>query len=402
MAAQISAGARRFVLISALFLIVWQIGSIGGLPRRFAVNVALYGFVFHMLFGKAYSLIPSYFDRQLRLPWAPQVHLPVAAIGACLLAIGSLPGIPSEFSTVGSILWSLGVVIFIAAMGLTLRDNITGRETGTSSANEDRQAIDRFANAFIPIAFGYLLFGTYELAASHTRLPVILTGYAPQSSHLLGAGTAVLLIFAIGFRLLPRFLVAYPPRVLVGLILPFGAVGPLLLATSIPSGRWLLVGALLEALAVVGFAAVYLLMLYSSDRNRVGFYGPLAGAVFGVLAVGLGVSFAVNGADQRLVLLHFRLNLLGFVGLTIIGIAYQFYPPGVGTLWGVGDRSALVSISAIVLGLSLETIGRLSLVWIDLFLGQEFVVFGGQLLVLFGVIIYGYLITALFYERYWT
>lgn len=152
MAGQISGGARRFVFVSALFLIIWQVADLVGVPRRFSVTVALFGFVFHMIFGKAYALIPSYFNRQLTQHWIPRVHLPCATLGTGLLAIGSLSSIPTPISLFGSIIWGIGVGLFFWGIGNSIRDNLTGRETGTSSANQDRRDVDRFANAFIPIS----------------------------------------------------------------------------------------------------------------------------------------------------------------------------------------------------------------------------------------------------------
>lgn len=244
--------------------------------------------------------------------------------------------------------------------------------------------------------------GSYELMALFTPFPALLSENLPQVSHLLGAGTAVLLVFAIGFRLLPRFLVVHPPRPLVGLVLPMGALGPLVLAYSLPTGQFITWGAISEGIAIVGFAIAYLYMLNASDRNRVGFYGPFAGGVFGVVAVSLGLYFALGSRDASLALLHLRLNLLGFIGLTIIGIAYQFYPPNIGSLWGVNNRTALASLTAIVFGLGLASISVLGSYWGVWVIGQHSFHVGGRIFALVGTILYGYLITALFYERYWS
>lgn len=399
MAAQVSAGARRFVLASALFFLAWALATLGQLPHRSLVTLALYGFILMMVFGKAYALIPSYFDRQLTIPWAPQIHAPFAILGAGLLAVAPLQAIPQSIAQAGSLLWLAGVVIFLGTIGLTIRDNLTGRETGTSAANAARRPVDRTANAFILIALAYLAVGSYEMAASYTVLPPIFDGYLPRTTHLLAAGTAVLLVFAVGFRLLPRFLVTHPSKRLLWLVLPSGAIAPVILAAALPTGPWFLVGALIESVAVTGFAAAYIDLFVRSDRTRVGFYGPLAGVGFGLLGVGLGVWFAVATVSPELTTLHFRVNLAGFVGLTIIGIAFQFYPPNVSSLPGIGNRTAVIVLATITIGLLVETIAVV--LPASYVLASGLVESLGHLLVVVGAFLYVAVIGALFYERYW-
>ncbi len=399
MAAQISVGARRFVLASAIYFLALAIATLIDLPHRSQVSLALFGFILLMVFGKAYALIPSYFDRQLTIPSAPKIHAPFAILGAGLLATAPINTIPLSVAQLGSLLWLAGVVIFVSAIGVTIHDNFTGRETGTSEANAARQPIDRIANAFIPIALAYLAVGSYEITASYIALPPIFDGYLPRASHLLAAGTAILLVFAVGFRLLPRFLVAHPPRALVWLVLPSGAIGPLVLAATLPSGPWFIIGALIEAIAVIGFAAAFVVLFLRSERNRIGFYGPLAGVGFGLVGVGLGIWFATGGVVPALTTLHFRVNLVGFVGLTIIGITFQFYPPSVSSVPGIGNRTAALVLVSITGGLLLETIAVFTET--SRLFPSELVGTGGQALVFVGAFLYVAVILALFYERYW-
>ncbi|MFB6228070.1 MAG: hypothetical protein ABEH88_05735 [Halobacteriales archaeon] len=95
-----------------------------------------------------------------------------------------------------------------------------------------------------------------------------------------------------------------------------------------------------------------------------------------------------------LIRLHVRLNLLGFLGLTIIGVAYQFYPPAVGTFRGASDRTALASIAAILAGLGIEAVGVL--------LGGPLLPILGRAVALGGTSLYAGLIIGLFNERYWS
>ncbi|MDX1746408.1 MAG: hypothetical protein R3324_10765, partial [Halobacteriales archaeon] len=78
----VSVGSRRFVTASVLFLVAAQGAALLGLGRRSVVTLALLGFVLHMLFGKAYALVPSYFVRDLAFPRAPMRQLPFSVTGA--------------------------------------------------------------------------------------------------------------------------------------------------------------------------------------------------------------------------------------------------------------------------------------------------------------------------------
>jgi hypothetical protein len=389
--AQSSKWSRRFVLAAAVFLVAWQVVLLADLSYRTGIVLGLLGFVFHTIFGKAYSLIPTYFDRELETARLMPVHFGFALVGTVALAFG-IEFAHATARTIGALSWAAGVAVFLGTIGWTIRDNLTGAETATSEQKADRRPVDRAANAFIPIALGYLAMGSYELLAMETGLPLIFDGYWPRVVHLLAAGTGALLVFAIGFRLLPRFLVAKPPQILVAAVLPAGAIAPLVLAAELPAGDWLVVGALLQSIAVAGFALAFWILFYRSERRRVGFYGVLVGTVAGIAGIGLGLMFAFDGPTAELIAAHRRLNVLGFLGLAIVGVSYQFYPPAVGTYPGAGDRTAIGIITVLGGGLALEVLGRIVTI--------ELVVVGGQLLVLVGAAVHCYLLAGLFRERY--
>ncbi|WP_132057888.1 hypothetical protein [Halorussus amylolyticus] len=383
--------ARRFVGASALFLVAWQVAALAEAPRQVEVSLAVYGFVLHAVFGKAYSLVPSYFDRRLALPRAPAVHFPFAVIGTLGLALAPFRGVPEGVGLVGAVCWTAGAAVFVAALGWTLRGNLAGRETGTGGPNAHRRGVDRYANAFVPVVFAYLVAGSYGTLAAHTEIPTPIPFGFAQTAHLLAAGTAALLVFAVGFRLFPRFLAADPPSVLVAVVLPAGAVAPAILASNFYRDPWFRVGAALEAVAVVGFALAYAALFARSERPRVGFYAVLVGAVCGVGGVLLGLHFAFGGAAPALVAVHFRLNALGFLGLTIAGATYQFYPPAVGEFPGASDRTALASVGLIGGGLLAETASVLA--------GVEGGVVAGHVLALAGAAIFAGLTIGAFLDR---
>ncbi len=389
-AIRLDRSAKWYVLASIAFLLVWQLGALAGVPRRMEVVFGLYGFVLHMVFGKGYSLIPSYFARELRHWQAPVGQFPLTTLGTAAMGVAPILDTEVPLALLGGAAWTAGVVVFVLEVGWTVRDNLTGAETGTSDANIERATVDRVANAFMPVALAYLLLGSYETLAVESGLPG-LVAYPPAVTHVLAAGTGGLLVFAVGFRLLPRFMVAHPPQWLVWIVLPFGAVAPLALAVTLGGSDWVPVAAAIEAIAIAGFAVAIWALFRRSDRRRVGFYGVVTGAGFGVFAAGLGAGMVLDSVGFEWALVHLRVNLLGFLGLTIIGVAYQFYPPSIGTAPFVGDRAALGSIVGIALGLVAQVLG----VWS----GLPPIELAGMASCVLATGIYGYVIGAVFRAR---
>ena len=379
------------MVVGALFLTAWQGVLLFEGPHRTGVVLGLYGFVLHTIAGKGYALVPTYFDRSLATPRGPAVTLPLLTLGTLGLAAAPAGAVPAVVGIVGAACWALGASVFVGVLVASIGDNLSGRETATGAESADRQWVDRVANAVVPVVLGYLLVGAYETLAVTAGLPS-LTGRVAGASHLLAAGVGALLIFAVGFRLLPRFLASTPPRPLVAVVLPAGAVGPALVAGNLWGGLWFRLGAVVEAVAVVGFALSYLVLFGRSDRRRVGFYGPLAGVVLGIAGVTLGLHFAFTTAPTGGRTAHALLNLLGFLGLTVVGVAYQFYPPGVGSFPGATDRTALVSILCLAVGVVVAAAAALA----DIDVART----AGHLLSLLGAGLYCYLLLGLFRERY--
>jgi hypothetical protein len=420
--ATISRGARGLVLAGATFLVAATLAAALEEPRSTVVAFALYGFVLHTLFGKAYGLLPAYFDRDLAVSRAPQVQVPLSAVGAALLAVrpgselaATLPVDPATATEAGAVLWAGGAAIFLATVALTIRDNPTGAETGTSTHKAERARLDRVANAAMPIALGYLALASYELLAAALRrgellgttvdLPSALDAplaAAFSVSHLLAVGTAALLVFAVGARLLPRLLRADAPDALVGVVLAAGAVGPALLVGWFAGGvggapeEGLLHGAImLLGVATVGHAVVVGLLCARAPSLRVGAYGVLGGAIAGVLTVGAGALIGL-GERAELIAVHPRLGIVGFLGLTILGVIYHFYPPAV-----AGDRGDSVAAASLLLvggGIALEFLGVLA--------GEgrpgdlaKMAIDGGRWLAALGALAYAGLLAAIVYER---
>ncbi|MFP9061596.1 hypothetical protein ACLI4R_13800 [Natrialbaceae archaeon A-chndr2] len=394
-AATITRWTRAFVGAGVCWFVCWQFAVVAGFDRSVTVVLGLWGFVFHVIFGKGYSLIPSYFDSSLAFPQAPAVQLPLTATGTAVLALegaGGISGLP--LLAIGSLLWFAGCLVFVGAIGWTVRGNLLGKRTGTGGVNAERASVDRFANLFVPVVVGYLLVGSLlPLARRFDGLLPVQAPSGPATTHVLALGAATLLFFAIGFRVIPRFLVVSPRRTLVWLVLPAGGLGPLLLVTDFLGSTTFRLGALMQTAAVTGFALAYADMFHRSDRRRIGLYGVYAGTLFGVLAVTVGLTFALEGhtLPGNPFDAHYRLALTGFLGLSIIGVTYQFYPPAIASTPGLDDRTASLSMGLIAVGLLLEASGLL---------GRSISLeHAGSVLVLVGALLYALIVFAVFYEH---
>lgn len=410
MTAEVSRWSRRYVLVGVIALCSWQLAAVAGLPRRTAVALAVYGFVFHVVFGKAYALVPAYFDADLAVERAPMVQFPLVVAGAACLAIDPLlpSDLPIDLGALGGVLWALGVAVFVGSIVATIADPLRRGATGTGDHNAERRPLDRFANRFVPIVLLYLLVGSYETAAVRVGALPSLIGVQAAATHLLAAGAAALLVVTLGFRLLPRFLGAYPSRRSAAVVLPAAATAPALIAGGFVDDRLLPLGAVLMVTAVVAFAVVVFGMWSDSDGRRTGLDALLPSVTFGVVGVLLGALFAVGGASPALIGTHLRVNLLGFLGLMIVGTSFQFYPPRVGTFPGSSNRSANAVIAALTGGLAVEVLSVVATAVVGpatavvgpatLSVSSGLVAFG-RWLTLVGAIGYAYLVVSAFWAR---
>ncbi len=383
-------GARAFVAVGVGWFVCWNAAALVGASRSATVALGLQGFVFAVIFGKAYALVPSYFDRELVAPSAPLVHLPLSIVGVLGLFLGRLrdgdplasvvdaSGLTADgLVAAGALAWLGGVLVFVATLAWTVRDNPTGAETGTAGPNRHRRPVDRAANAVVPVVGLYLLWGglvpvldaltdvrgsvsipAIELGLGSTAATTLtLVPAGPAASHVLAAGAATLMLFGIGFRLLPRLLVGTPRPALVAITLATGAVAPALLVIDFQGGAIFTAGATLFAVAIVGYGLTVVELVHTSDRDRVGHRTIAIGGVLGIAAVGLGWAMGVELVDLAVADAHYRLAIGGFLGLTIVGVTFQFYPPAIGETVGVGERSATAVALALAGGFVVGAIG---------------------------------------------
>jgi len=138
------------------------------------------------------------------------------------------------------------------------------------------------------------------------------------------------------------------------------------------------------------------LLVRRAPAPRRGAYGVIAGAIGGVVTVAAGGLIGL-GERAELVAIHPRLGLLGFLGLTILGVGYHFYPPAV-----AGDRGDDVATASLVLfggGLLIELLGVIAGEGRPDGLATTAIDAGRGLAVL-GALAYAGLLVAIVYQRY--
>ncbi len=386
---EVNKWGRRFVLTGVIFLVVWQLSVLTNFPRRTTVSLGIFGFILHVILGKGYTLIPSYFHESLKPKKSPFLTFPLTVFGAILISIA--PAYPLV-NLYGSLIWSLGILIFFGSITWSVRENPTGKKTENSNkSKKDLEPVDNFANPFMLIALLYIILGSLWFFISNFNF--FSNPFIPQKiSHFLAAGGGALLLFSVGFRLLPRFLGSKPSLNMARITLPTGAIGPLLISIGLPIGSIFQLGAAIEAIAVTAFMVEYIRMLYISKTKNIGFYSIAIGVLSGFIAILIGLHFAFTGQlTPTLVTIHYRLNLVGFLGLSIIGVTYRFYPPTIGNFFAAKKSTAIASVSLITIGLYMELFG--------VFQRLSILTKIGQIIVLTGCIIYAYLILGLTYEK---
>lgn len=351
---------RSFTVASALSMVLTQAASLASLSTRTVAVVGLFGAVLPMVFGMAYLLLPAYVGRTLSARWLPGVHLVAAYLGAGVLAADTAVGVDPRVVAAGGVLWSAGVVLFAAVLGTTVVPAVVDNPAVVVRTTDRPQRSTRLATAAIPVAVAYLLVGTVALLSRVTPLPALVGASLPSVVHYYAAGFAALLVFSLGARLTTGFFHVSPPRYPTWAVLLSGAVAPGALAGAFFRPPWYLVGAGLQAVAMVGYAGLVGSVALRTDRRRVGLWGIVLGALSGVVGVCAAVLVSVGAVTAPLLAVHVPAVVDGFFLLTIVGYAYQFFPVTSGQFRGATARTALATMLLLAAGTGLEITGAVT------------------------------------------
>lgn len=375
---------QYFAAASAVAMVALQTTQIVGAAGRTVVVISLFGAVLPMVFGMAYLLLPAYVGRTLATPWLPGIHLMLAYVGAGLLAADAvIGGHPTAF-LLGSLAWTLGVCVFVVALGRTVVPAVLEDPTVVVRSADRPQRSTRLATVMLPVAIGYLLIGTVSLLSTAGFLTDVVGATFQRTVHYYGTGVVTLLILALGARLLIGFFHVRPPKYPTWVMLTAGAIAPAVLAGSFWQPPWFYVGAGLELVALASYTAVVGTVATNTDRRRIGLYGIVAGSIAG-LSGGILATLTVTGGGSLTSLAAHRTAMIdGFVLLTIIGYASQFFPVTNQQFRGASRQTALASIGLLIVGVTLSVVGMLSsMAWMQL---------SGAALELLGTITYAYLL----------
>jgi hypothetical protein len=345
--------------------------------------VGLFGAVLPMVFGMAYLLLPSYVGRTLSTQRLPGVHFILTYAGVGLLLGHELLERENFLLLGGVLLWSTGVVIFIGTLLWTILPAIIANQGMVRPSNLRPQRSTKLAMLAIPIALGYLIVGTIALLSTVDGFPNLIDATFPMVVHFYATGFVSLLIFALGIRLLTGFFHVTLPKSLSWLVLLCGSVAPSALAFKFYHPPWFTIGASLEFIAIMGYAFLVAIVAYRTDRYRVGLYGIGLGALGGLLSVGVALANVIGVTGGPDIAAHVIVVLNGFLLLTIIGYAYQFFPVTSGQFWGATQRTGVVTIFVLGTGTGIQAI--------DVFKDVSWLQLCGIVLALIGTSGYSYL-----------
>ena len=183
---------------SVSFLCSLELTTWLGFSRHTWLVLGLQGFVLTVVFAKTYTLVPSYLGDSIDSGVFPAIHYPLFTAGVLLMAFAD--GFLLE---IGVWIWSLGVAVLISSILRVVGGGVLSGETGTSKDKRERERVDRVSNFFVAASYIYLVVATASL---------VLYGFTASTVHLFAAGTAALLVYSVGFRLLPRSSRSRHPR----------------------------------------------------------------------------------------------------------------------------------------------------------------------------------------------
>ncbi len=287
------------------------------------------GFIGLMIFGMAQQFVPLYSGRNLWNPRFAFAQVVVAIAGVALI----LPS-PS-LEPLGFGLWLLAALMFIVLLLMTLRSpQLPTRPAGKHPEylSMDRLGIPMTSTAvlyLIAASVGFLL----ESPSTAPLVPFARDNYYSWL-HLYTLGFVALMIFGVGFHLLPRFLDTVPNLRLAKVIMAMALPGPALVAGTMPfldtpsAEIVFAVFAVFEAVAAVLFALLVLDVWNRSPHRRP---ASAFNATAGLWLI-LGVTFAsLFGIAPELTLqwvpAHGWINLFGFAGFEIFGVTHEVLPP---------------------------------------------------------------------------
>lgn len=301
-----------------------------------APMLAMGGFTIAVV-GASRFLLSGMAGRALVGPsWLPWAALALLVLGA--LAARAADGDGGLVARGGTLAWSGALLVHLVVVARSAR---TPRLRGAPTPKGWRSG-EPIVRALQAASLAYGAVAALAMPASY------MTGVPrPVAFHLLVTGFVIVTMIAILAHAMPRFTGVAMPAPALGALAALVVPGPALLAAGIASGGAVfVVGASVEGAGLGLFAVAALASLAVSRRQRLPFGAYAAGSVALVAGVTLGIRFAIDPAARMLAPVHGALNVLGFIGLFIVGCSTDFYGPGIvpgarALRWGVATTLAL-------------------------------------------------------------
>lgn len=277
---------------------------------RAAFPMALGGFAL-LVVGTSRMLLAGTADVRLvaeRVWWLPGLLVTVGSLGLYASFGGRLAWLRPS-----AIVWGLGLALHVSLAGASLarrRRRATVREGWPSAVATVATLGYGLASAVAVVSVAFELVGLF--AALH----LFLLGFV-----VLAVATVVLEVF-------PRFTGHGLPRAWAGPLAGALALGPALVAEGFEGSALLLnVGAVLEAAGLMSLGGGLVWLVARSDRGRRSFVLYAAAGAHLVVGALVGAGMAIGHLPHRLGAWHGGLNLLGFVGLVVIGAVMDLFAP---------------------------------------------------------------------------
>lgn len=303
---------RLHVGLAYGWLLAWSIGSLfAGVEAMALLHAPMLGvgFVATLACGLLHRLVANF--RQSPMPSAVWLRIEAAAFLAAALG-----GVAARYTLLtiewGHFMW-LPLTIFAGLLTFQLR-----RSGGTVQGMPGDRASGWVLLA-VPV-YAFLAAGVFLGLGAH-----------PAALHLLFSGVLANIVFVVTHRVIPRTISRPLPQWLHDAQAAAAVVAPLGIAAGILAFPWQ--WAMMGALAMVTASTLHLVICgwaWATRRNRHPMQPLLTwGALALFVGVGLGFHFLDMPATRVHVPLHAVNNLIGFFGLTILGMGSVMLGVGV-------------------------------------------------------------------------
>jgi len=294
-------------------------------PRMFAaVHSVTLGWITMSILGATYVVLPLAFQAKVRARWFDWV--------ICMSALAGAVGVVGHFwiATYWGMVWSGGMLVF-ASIAMAWRVILALR--GTKGAGAARAHVTvAYLNLSIAATLGSLL-------AVNRETPILPGSHVTDvfgHVHIAAVGWGTLMVFGVGYRLLPMYLPSKPvkgARPWVSLVLVETGVLGLALAFFFDPE----LTRIFAVLIVAGFL-VFFSNVVSMLRNRVPAARKLVRPDVGMIQTGLallclliatGIGLFLVFSDYLKtdwVMVYGVLGLIGFLGQIVLGIGMRLLP----------------------------------------------------------------------------